>query len=76
MNPTPTQIQNARATAGHTQQEAAEAVGLSGPTAGRAWRRWEADEGASSRREMPPGLFELYLLKTGQHPVFELARRK
>jgi putative transcriptional regulator len=71
---TPAQIQQARAVAGHTQQEADEVVGLSGPSAGRTWRRWEADMGTPSRREMPPGLFELYLLKTEQHPVFELTQ--
>ena len=71
-SPTPAQIQQARAVAGHTQQEAAVLVGLSGPSAGRTWRRWEADVETPSRREMPPGLFELYLLKTGQHPIFEL----
>lgn len=76
MTVTPDQIFEARSTAGHTQQQAAEAVGLTGPDAQRAWRRWETPDGALSRRAMPPGLFELYRLKTGQHPEFILTRRK
>ena len=74
--PTPSQIQQARATAGHTQQQAAETVCLRGKNAWRTWKRWEAGADAASGRAMQPGLFELYLLKAGLHPDFELVHRE
>ena len=74
--PTPTQIKEARATAGHTQQQAAETIGVTGPNAWGTWKRWEAGPDAQSGRAMQPGLFELYVLKTGQHPDFELVHRE
>ena len=73
--PTPSQIQQARAMAGHTQQEAAETIGITGKNAWGTWKRWEAGADAASGRAMQPGLFELYLLKTGQHPLLVLAPR-
>jgi predicted secreted protein len=76
ITPTPTQIKEARATAGHTQQQAAETIGITGPNAWGTWKRWEAGAAASSSRAMQPGLFELYLLKAGLHPVFGLVHRE
>ncbi len=57
--PTHTQIIEARKLAGHTQSEAASAVhaGL------RTWQQWEAGD-----RGMSLAVWELYLLKAGQHP--------
>lgn len=46
-----------------------QAAELIGATQG-AWKKWEYAE-----REMPSGLWELYLLKTGQHPTTVLAAR-
>nr|WP_287965151.1 helix-turn-helix transcriptional regulator [Diaphorobacter sp.] len=43
-----------------TQTEAAETVHMSM----RAWQQWESGE-----RTMPQGLFELFMIKTGQWPV-------
>jgi putative transcriptional regulator len=56
-SPTPTAIREARVIAGLTQTKAAQAVQASL----RAWQQWEAGD-----RTMPPGLFELFMLKTGQ----------
>ena len=74
--PTPTEIKEARATAGQTQQQAAETIGITGKNAWRTWKRWEAGPDATSGRAMQPGLFELYLLKVGQHPLLVLAPRE
>lgn len=56
-NPTPDAVRQARRAAGLTQTEAAKIVSASM----RAWQQWESGE-----RTMPPGLFELYMLKTRQ----------
>jgi putative transcriptional regulator len=58
--PSPQAIRGARLTAGLTQSEAAHWVRASL----RAWQQWEAGD-----RAMPPGLFELFMLKTGQWPL-------
>ncbi len=57
MNPTPTEIRAARAATGHSQEVAGAVVYVERIT----WQTWER-----GTRSMPPGLFELYLLKTGQ----------
>jgi len=59
-NPTPAQVIAAREAAGLTQSQAAEKIG--GTL--RAWQAYE-DAGENGRR-MHPGLFELFLIKTGQ----------
>lgn len=46
-----------------------QAAGAVGATHG-AWKKWEYAE-----REMPAGLWELYLLKISQHPDFIMAPR-
>ncbi|HEY0294887.1 MAG TPA: XRE family transcriptional regulator [Bordetella sp.] len=61
-NPTSSVIRRARIAADLTQTEAAETVRASL----RAWQQWEAGD-----RAMPPGLFELFMLKTGQWPLDE-----
>ncbi len=58
--PTPEEVRAARSAAGMTQTEAAETVHMSM----RAWQQWEGGE-----RTMPQGLFELFMIKTGQWPV-------
>lgn len=57
-NPNPDEIIGMRINAGLTQHQAADLVysGL------RTWQQWEAGD-----RRMHPGLFELFLLKTGQN---------
>ena len=59
-SPPPAAIREARIVAGLTQMEAAQTVQASL----RAWQQWEADD-----RAMPPGLFELFMLKTEQWPL-------
>jgi putative transcriptional regulator len=55
--PGPAVIRAARVAAGLTQTAAAQTVRASL----RGWQQWEAGD-----RAMPPGLFELFMLKTGQ----------
>lgn len=62
----PSEIREARLKAGHTQEQAAHTVGV----ARRTWQDWERGIAA-----MMPGLFELYLIKTGQHPELRLTWR-
>lgn len=61
-SPMPSSIREARLKAGMTQKEAAHTVLASL----RGWQQWEAGD-----RAMPPGLFELFMLKTGQWPLDE-----
>ena len=46
---------------GYTQKEAAELVHVSL----RAWQLWEAGD-----RKMPPGIWELCVIKSGLHPLY------
>lgn len=59
-SPKPDAIRKARLVVGLTQTEAAHVVQASL----RGWQQWEAGD-----RAMPPGLFELFMLKTGQWPL-------
>jgi hypothetical protein len=65
VTPTPQDVRDARAAAGHSQSLAAAII--HGTL--RAWQGWEADESAPDHRRMHPGLFELYMIKTGQWPL-------
>lgn len=65
-SPAPAAIREARLVAGVTQTEAARTVRASL----RGWQQWEAGD-----RAMPPGLFELFMLKTGQWPLGDRAER-
>ena len=67
MTPAPADIILARQRAGHTAARAAELVHSQ---RGQTWLDWEA-----GRRQMPGAAWELYLLKTGQHPADRLAPR-
>ncbi len=62
-NPTPAEIREAREKADLTQTQAAERIN----STLRTWQDWEAGE-----RRMHPGLYELFLIKTGQ--IERLAR--
>lgn len=57
-SPSPAEVLAARTAAGLTQTKAAEKVYAQL----RTWQGWEGDKD----REMPPALFELFLIKTGQ----------
>ncbi len=60
LKPEPAAIRGARLIAQLTQLEAARTVRASL----RGWQQWEAGD-----RTMPSGLFELFMLKTGQWPL-------
>lgn len=60
LNPSPEAIRAARLAAGHSQKQAAALVHRGSHL---AWLRWEAGQ-----HPMPAAEWELYLLKTGQHP--------
>jgi DNA-binding XRE family transcriptional regulator len=61
-SPTPQIIKNTRVTLGYTQKEMAEMLHVSL----RAWQLWEA-----GNRKMPPGLWELCVIKAGLHPLYK-----
>jgi hypothetical protein len=65
--PLPEDIVTARLMAGHTQSQAAACVHRPGY---RSWQNWER-----GTAQMPADTWELYLLKTGQHPVHTLRKR-
>lgn len=67
-NPTPAEVEAARKAAGLTESQAAAVIHASP----RAWVGFEtsATDGDLHRR-MHPGLFELFLLKTGQKTLAE-----
>ena len=61
--PTPKNLRDARLALGYTQKEAAAMVHVTI----RAWQLWEA-----GHRRMPPGLWELCVIKVGLHPTYKL----
>ena len=63
--PTPDAVRQARQAVGLTQTEAAKTVSASM----RAWQQWESGE-----RTMPPGMFELFMLKTRQWSLQAVTR--
>lgn len=65
--PTPDEVKAARTRAELTQTDAAALV----HSALRAWQAWEA-----GYRGMPPGLFELFLIKTDPDHPFKRPRRR
>lgn len=69
--PTPDMIRSARLAAGHSQTGAGEAVGVSL----RTWQNWESLPAGGNARAMPVAAWELYLLRTGQHPTHRLVAR-
>lgn len=65
----PEQVKQARLAAGLSAREAGALVGVSGLT----WQRWE---GQSSRQtEIPYAAWQLFLLRTNQHPDFILQKK-
>ena len=64
--PTPEDVLAARKAAGLTQELAGQVMGRHN----REWRKWE-----SGTTGMPEAAFELFLLKTHQHPTLKLVAR-
>lgn len=61
-SPSAAQIKTTRKALGYTQKEAAELVHVSL----RAWQLWEAGD-----RKMPPSVWELFVIKSGLHPLYK-----
>jgi putative transcriptional regulator len=61
-SPPAEKIKITRKTFGLTQKESAEMVHSSI----RAWQLWEAGD-----RTMPAGIWELFVIKTGLHPIYK-----
>lgn len=64
-SPTPQQVRDLREQHGVSQLLLAEMLHVSP----RAVQFWEAAPGSKLSREMPPGLFELALIKLGESPL-------
>ena len=78
--PTPTgdQLKAARIAAGLSQAQAAQLMGYplqTGSRGGVQSRTWQALESTTDERNMQGPVFAMFLLLTGQHPVFVLAPR-
>ncbi len=65
--PSSVEVVQARAKAGLTQTEAGKVVAITL----RSWQMYEAGD-----RNMPDNTFELFLLKTNQHPTLKLTNRE
>ena len=71
-------LKAARMTAGLSQVEAATLMGYpvqAGSRGGLQSRTWQALESSSDPRNMPGPIFALFLLLTGQHADYALARK-
>ena len=64
-SPDPHRLKTVRKALGYTQKEAAAMAHVSL----RAWQLWE-----SGGRKMPPGLWELCVIKAGLHPLYKSTR--
>ncbi len=64
-SPSPEQLKSTRKALGYTQKEAAELVHVSL----RAWQLWQAGD-----RKMPPGIWELCVIKAGLHPLYRAVK--
>ncbi len=77
-SPSGEQLKAARQAAGLNQAQAAELMGYSlqtGSRGGLQSRTWQALESPTDDRNMQGPVFAMFLLLTGQHPDFELARK-
>lgn len=76
--PTGEQLKAARLAAGLNQAQAAELMGYSlqtGSRGGLQSRTWQALESPTDERCMQGPMFAMFLLLTGQHPVYALAQK-
>ena len=73
--PAPEEIRSARKAAQLSQTQAAQLVSEAGAKAYRTWQRYEAPLGSNDHRDIPIGLWELFLLLTDQHPTHRMTRR-
>lgn len=76
--PSGEQLKAARVAAGLSQAQAAELMGYplqTGSRGGLQSRTWQALESMGDERNMQGPAFAMFLLLTGQHPDWVLARR-
>jgi hypothetical protein len=73
--PTPAQIRLAREKAGLSQTAAIQLVSDAGVKGYRTWQRYEAPLGSPDHRAISIGIWELFLLRTGQHPTHILVSK-
>jgi len=71
--PAPAQIRLAREKAGLSQTAAMQLVSETGVKGYRTWQRYEAPTDSPDHRAIPIGIWELFLLRTSQHPTHALA---
>lgn len=74
--PTPEEVRAARKAAGLNQTQAAQLIGPAGAKGYRTWQRFEYPVGNKDHRAIHPGLWELFLLLTDQHPTLKLTRKR
>ena len=74
--PTPEQVKAARVAAGLTQADAAQLVSPALSKPYRTWQNYETPDSVSEHRPIPIGLWELFLLLTGQHPLLTTALKR
>lgn len=74
--PTASEIRAARKAAGLTQDQAAALISTAPTARIRTWASYEQIAGARPRRSIPLAIWELFLLKTGQHPKFKMVNIK
>jgi hypothetical protein len=73
--PAPSQIRLAREKVGLSQTAALQLVSDAGVKGYRTWQRYEAPVGSPDHRTIPIGIWELFLLRTGQHPTHKLVQK-
>lgn len=73
--PAPENVAAARKKAGLSQDEAAGLIGATGKSRYRTWQNYETPDGPGAR-PIPASAWELFLLKTGQHPALALVVRQ
>lgn len=73
--PSPEQVRAARKSAGLSQTAATQFVSDAGAKGYRTWQRYEAPTDSPDHRAIPIGIWELFLLKTAQHPTLALVQK-
>lgn len=73
--PTPEQVEQARRAAGLNQAQAAALVSAAAKSPYKTWSSYEAPPDNERHRKMSPASWELFLLKTGQHPHLTLKEK-
>lgn len=74
--PSPNEVRAARKAVGLSQTEASQVVSDAGAKGYRTWQRYEAPLGSADHRPIPNGVWELFLLRTDQHPTHLMVSRK